>query len=74
MQAFQKLDCSTVQHMGVPERADLTIVKGKGSYGWNYTKALPIKEIHDRWISGYASKAIDLLARMKHGIENSNFY
>jgi DNA-binding transcriptional ArsR family regulator len=67
---FRKLDrCTVMQHLGVLENADLIIVKRRGRYRWNYINPLPIKEIHDRWINGYASKAIDLLARMKHEIE-----
>lgn len=48
---------------------DLTIVKRRGRYRLNYINPPPIKEIHDRWINGYASEAIDLLARMKQEIE-----
>jgi DNA-binding transcriptional ArsR family regulator len=67
---FNKLDrCTVMQHLGVLERADLIIVKRKGRHRWNYINPLPIKEIHDRWINGYASGAIDLLDRMKREIE-----
>ncbi len=67
---FRKLDrCTVMQHLGVLERADLIIVKRKGRHRWNYINPLPIKELYDRWISGYASGAIDLLARMKREIE-----
>jgi hypothetical protein len=31
---------------------------------------MPIKELHDRWISPYATAAVDLLARMKRDFEN----
>jgi hypothetical protein len=48
---------------------DLIIVKRRGQYRWNYINPLPIKEIHNRWINGYASEAIDLLARMKQEIK-----
>src|ERR687891_2379830 len=69
---FRKLDrCTVMQHLGVLERADLIIVKRKGRYRWNYINPLPIKEIHDRWINGYALAAINLLSRMKREIENT---
>lgn len=48
---------------------DLIIVKRRGRFRLNYINPLSIKEIHDRWINGYASEAIDLLARMKQEIE-----
>jgi DNA-binding transcriptional ArsR family regulator len=67
---FKKLDrCSVMQHLGVLEKADLIIVKREGRRRWNYLNLLPIKELHDRWISRYAVVAVDLLARMKREIE-----
>lgn len=68
---FEKLDrCTVMQHLDVLERADLILVKRKGRHRWNYINPLPIKEIYDRWINGYASGTIDLLARMKRQIED----
>ena len=58
-----------MQHLGVLERAGLVIVKGEGRTRWNYLNVIPILQIYERWISQYASKSVDLLARMKHGIE-----
>jgi DNA-binding transcriptional ArsR family regulator len=67
---FKPLDrCTVMQHLSVLEKADLIIVKREGRVRWNYINALPIKELHDRWIGGYADSAIDLLARMKREIE-----
>ena len=67
---FDKSDrCTVMQHLRVLERADLIIVKRKGRYRWNYINPLPIKELHDRWICGYALDTIELLARMKREIE-----
>ena len=67
---FRKLDrCSVMQHLGVLEKADLIIVKREGRLRWNYFNPLPIRELHDRWISRYAVAAVDLLARMKREME-----
>jgi DNA-binding transcriptional ArsR family regulator len=67
---FRRLDrCTVMQHMSVLENADLIIVKREGRLRWNYINPLPIKELHDRWIGGYADYAVDLLARMKREIE-----
>lgn len=62
--------CTVMQHLGVLEKADLIIVKREGRLRWNYINPVPIKELHDRWIGGYADKAVELLARMKHEIES----
>jgi DNA-binding transcriptional ArsR family regulator len=61
--------CTVMQHLG--EKAELIIVKRKGRNRWNYINPLPIKEIYDRWISRYATHAIDILARIKHDLERS---
>jgi hypothetical protein len=53
----------------VLERADLVAVRTVGRQRWNYLNVLPIKEIHDRWISGYAAHAVDLLARLQRDLE-----
>ena len=68
---FRKLDrCSVMQHLGVLEKADLLIVRREGRLRWNYFNPLPIRELHDRWISRYAAGAVDLLSKMKREIEN----
>jgi DNA-binding transcriptional ArsR family regulator len=61
--------CTVMQHLGVLERADLIIVKREGRVRWNYINPLPIKAIHDRWISPHARGAVELLARMKRQME-----
>jgi DNA-binding transcriptional ArsR family regulator len=67
---FDELDrCTVMQHLGVLEKAELIIAKRDGRHRWNYINPLPIKDIYDRWISRYATYAIDVLARMKHDLE-----
>jgi DNA-binding transcriptional ArsR family regulator len=65
-----KLDrCTVMQHIGVLERADLIIAQREGRNRWNYLNAAPFREIYDRWISGYAEHAVELLARLKQDLE-----
>jgi len=69
---FNRMDrCTVMQHLGVLEKAGLVIARREGRLRWNYLNVLPIKEIHDRWISRYAVNAVDLLARMKREMEVS---
>ena len=69
---FKLLDrCTVMQHLNVLENADLVITKREGRLRWNYINPLPIRDLHDRWIGAYADNAVDLLARMKRGIEES---
>lgn len=67
---FPELDrCTVMQHLGVLEQAGLVIVQRRGRQRWNYLNPLPIKEIHDRWISRYAIGAVDFLGRLKRSLD-----
>ena len=67
---FSQLDrCTVMQHLRVLEKADLIIVKRNGRHRWNYLNPLPIKDLYDRWICGYAKGAVDIIAKMKREIE-----
>ena len=63
--------CTVMQHIGVLERAGLIISRREGRVRWNYLNAMPFKEIYDRWISPYATEAVDLLARLKRDLEEA---
>jgi DNA-binding transcriptional ArsR family regulator len=67
---FPALDrCTTMQHLGVLERAGLVVAHRRGRQRWNHLDVLPIKQIHDRWIGDYATSAVDLLATLKADLE-----
>jgi len=61
--------CTTMQHLGVLERAGLVVVQRQGRVRWNHLNVLPLKEAHDRWIGDYARSAVDLLASMRAELE-----
>lgn len=59
------LDRTTVlQHLRVLEAAELVTGRKVGRERHLALAPLPIKRIHDRWISGYTAAAVDLLARL----------
>jgi DNA-binding transcriptional ArsR family regulator len=67
---FPDLDrCTVMQHIAVLEKADLIISRREGRQRWNHLNVVPIKQIHDRWISPYARSAVDLLVRLKRDLE-----
>ena|ERR1044072_4371335 len=67
---FPDIDrCTVMQHIGVLERAELIIARREGRTRWNYLNAAPFRDIYDRWISGYAEHAVELLARLKKDME-----
>ena len=63
---FPEMDrCTVMQHLRVLEDAELVLARREGRERWNHLNALPIKEIHDRWISQYAGHAMNLLSALK---------
>ena len=67
---FPEIDrCTVMQHLKVLESADLLIAHKVGRVRWNHLNALPIKQIHDRWIGPHAAGAVDKLAQLKADLE-----
>jgi DNA-binding transcriptional ArsR family regulator len=70
VEAFPEMDrCTVMQHLKVLEEADLIIVRREGRERWNHLNSMPIKQIHDRWISEYASHAVSLLDKLKSHLD-----
>lgn len=63
--SLPELDRTTVlQHLRVLERAGLVTGRKVGRERHLSLAPLPIKRIHDRWISDYTRAAVDLLERL----------
>ena len=61
--------CTVMQQLKVLEAADLIIIRREGRERWNHLNSIPIKRLHDRWISQYATHATDVLDRLKSDLE-----
>ncbi|MEQ1952318.1 metalloregulator ArsR/SmtB family transcription factor [Mesorhizobium sp. CN2-181] len=69
-EALPSLDrCTVMQHLKVLEDSELIVVRREGRERWNHLNALPIKRIHDRWISEYAGHAMSVLDRLRTDLE-----
>ncbi|MEO7365952.1 MAG: helix-turn-helix domain-containing protein [Sphingomicrobium sp.] len=67
---FPELDrCTVMQHLKVLEDADLVIAVRQGRARWNHLNALPIHDIHERWIGPHAAGATARLAKLKRELE-----
>lgn len=67
---FADLDrCTVMQHLKVLEEARLVIAERRGRERWNHLNAMPIQDIHDRWIGPHAAAAAARLARFKQAVE-----
>lgn len=68
--AFPDMDrCTVMMHLKVLEAADLIIVRREGRERWNHLNAMPIKQIHDRWIGGYATHALTILDKLRSDLK-----
>jgi len=62
---FSEIDRTTVlQHLRVLEDADLVTGRKIGRERHLALAPLPIKRVHDRWISDYTRAAVELLERL----------
>ena len=68
---FDDMDrCTGMQHLKVLEDSELVVARREGRERWNHLNALPIKRIHDRWISQYANHAMSILDRLQSDLES----
>ena len=69
-ESFPEMDrCTVMQHLKVLEEADLVMAKKEGRERWNHLNAIPIQQLHERWIGSYATYAADKLLQLKRGLE-----
>jgi DNA-binding transcriptional ArsR family regulator len=68
---FPELDrCTVMQHLKVLERAGLVVAARRGRERFNYLDAMPIQQIHERWIGPHAAGAAKGLLALKEALES----
>ena len=69
---FPELDrCTVMLHLGALERAGLVVPVRKGRERFNYLDAMPIQQIHARWIGPYAEQAAGRLLKLREALEGN---
>jgi len=72
-ECFPDLDrCTVMQHLGSLERAGLVVPVRKGRERFNYLDAMPIQQIHERWIGPHAAQAASRLLQLKRELEGTD--
>ena len=67
---FADIDrCTVMQHLSVLEEAGLVVARRQGRERWNHLNALPIRDIHERWIGPYAAYAVEKIGQLKDALE-----
>ena len=59
-----------MKHLKVLEEAGLVVAKRRGREKLHYLNAVPIRLIHDRWVSKYAEPWAATLTGLKHQLES----
>jgi len=58
-----------MKHLGVLEKAGLITTRRAGRHKLHYLNPVPIRLIHDRWISKFAQPLVEQLAALKRFVE-----
>lgn len=61
-----------MKHLRVLEEVDLVVARKSGREKRHYLNPVPIRLIHDRWISKYTERRVTALANLKHQLENES--
>src|ERR1700729_2824211 len=70
----QRLDMTrfgVMKHLKVLEEAHLVVVKRRGREKLHFLNAVPIRLIHDRWVSKYAEHFVATLSDLKQELEKT---
>lgn len=59
-----------MKHLKVLTQAGLVIQEERGREVWHYLNAVPIRQIYDRWISGFQDQWAGGLTNLKRKLEN----
>jgi DNA-binding transcriptional ArsR family regulator len=59
-----------MKHLKVLEEAGLVVTKRRGREKLHFLNVVPIRLIHDRWVSKYAEPMAVGLSRLKHDLED----
>src|SRR4030081_791797 len=61
-----------MKHLKVLEQAGLGVTRRRGREKLHFLNAVPIRLVHDRWVSKYAEPWVQTLSELKHVIEENS--
>src|ERR1700686_1105493 len=68
---FSMTRFGVMKHLKVLQEAGLVVTKRDGREKLHYLNAVPIRLVHDRWVSKYAEPWVATLSELKHAIEEN---
>jgi uncharacterized protein YndB with AHSA1/START domain/DNA-binding transcriptional ArsR family regulator len=60
-----------MKHLALLEKAGLVVTRRRGREKLHFLNAIPIRLIHDRWVSKYTEPWVATLTDLKHRLENN---
>lgn len=70
--AFPKLSrFAVMQHLGVLEKSGLVLVRRTGRKRFNYLNPVPLRQVYERWVSGFMDNAAFSVLRLKEHAETA---
>jgi uncharacterized protein YndB with AHSA1/START domain len=60
-----------MKHLRLLEEAGLVVTRRRGREKLHFLNAVPIRLVHDRWVSKYAEPWVAALSDLKHGLEKT---
>jgi DNA-binding transcriptional ArsR family regulator len=60
-----------MKHLRVLEESGLVVARRKGREKLHFLNPVPIREIHDRWISKYREREVSALLDLKNELEGA---
>jgi DNA-binding transcriptional ArsR family regulator len=60
-----------MKHLKVLEEAGLIVTRRRGREKLHFLNAVPIRLVHDRWVSKYSEPWVATLSELKHVIEEN---
>ena len=68
--AVQMTRYGVMKHLKVLEEADLVVTRRSGREKLHFLNAVPIREVHDRWIDKYTERHVAALLDLKNELES----
>src|ERR1051325_8231009 len=59
-----------MKHLRVLEEAGLVVTRKRGREKLHFLNPVPIRLVHDRWVSKYAEPRVETLSDLKHNLED----
>jgi DNA-binding transcriptional ArsR family regulator len=63
---------AVMKHLGVLESASLVTTRRDGRRKLHYLNPVPIRQVHDRWISKFAEPWVRAMTTLQHDLEQPN--